>query len=249
MEVRGLENSELGCGIYRSPCARAKILGLAGLVGSGRSELATTLFGLTPSQSRVLVQGRECRIDSPRDAIRLGIGYLPEDRRRHGVLTDWSIAENISLADLGEVSRFGWIDRGKEDRLATRYVEELAVKTPSIKVAAGALSGGNQQKVALARWLAIGPRILILDEPTQGVDIGAKANIHELIVELAENGMAILLISSELTEILGMSDRIAVMREGTIAGVTEREGATQAAIMALALGHEESLSVRGAGPC
>lgn len=245
LEVHELKNAELGLHNITLTLRAGEILGLAGLVGSGRSELATTLFGLTPSVSRIAVEGRECRISSPRDAIRLGIGYLPEDRRRHGVIADWPIRDNISLADLGAVSHFGWIDSRREDLLAEHYRQELAVKAASIDVPAGALSGGNQQKVALARWLAIKPRILILDEPTQGVDIGSKASIHELIVELAERGLAILLISSELTEILGMSDRVAVMREGTIAGVIGREEATQAKIMALALGHTEDIGSGG----
>jgi rhamnose transport system ATP-binding protein len=177
------------------------------------------------------------RIDSPPDAIDLRIGYLPEDRRQHGVVLEMAVAANASLASLGAVSRHGLIDDGEERRLARRFVEQLRVKTPSLYAETGSLSGGNQQKVALARWLAIEPEVLILDEPTQGVDIGSKSEIHQMMVDLAEKGLAIVMISSELPEILGMSDRIAVMREGTIAGVLPRGEATQESILALALGH------------
>lgn len=243
LEVQNLHNRDVGLKNISLTIRAGEILGLAGLVGSGRSELATTIFGLTPCNSPVLVQGKKFLISSPREAIRLGIGFLPEDRRRHGVLMEWSIAKNVSLADLDAVSGYGLIRAEQEHQLASNYVHELAIKAPSVDVLAGTLSGGNQQKVALARWLAIAPRVLILDEPTQGVDIGSKASIHELIMVLAERGMAILLISSELTEILGMSDRIAVMREGTIAAVMDRESATQSRIMALALGHPENIAV------
>ncbi len=150
------------------------------------------------------------------------IGYVPEDRRQHGMVMPMPIAANISLAKFDAVSRHGLIDIKAENALARDYVEPLRVKTPSHPSEAGSLSGGNQQKVALARWLAIQPGILILDEPTQGVDVGSKSEIHRLIVDLAEQGLAILMISSELPEILGMSDRIAVMHAGRIAGVLAR---------------------------
>jgi len=175
------------------------------------------------------------RIGSPLEAIQLGIGYVPEDRRRHGVMLEMSITENTSLASLGAVSSHGLIDRAAERRLAESHVERLRIKTPSVSTDVGALSGGNQQKVALARWLSIEPGILILDEPTQGVDVGAKAEIHALIHELAERGLAIMMISSDLPEVLSMSDRIAIMHAGTVNGVLDRAGATQDRIMALAL--------------
>jgi len=217
---------------------RGEILGLAGLVGAGRTELAETLFGLTPADGgEILLHGRAVRIDSPPDAIELRIGYLPEDRRQHGVVLEMAVAANTSLASLGAVSHHGLIDAGEERRLARRFVEQLRVKTPSLYAETGSLSGGNQQKVALARWLAIEPEMLILDEPTQGVDIGSKSEIHQMMGDLAEKGLAIVMISSELPEILGMSDRIAVMREGTIAGILPRGEATQESILALALGH------------
>jgi rhamnose transport system ATP-binding protein len=213
-----------------------EILGVAGLVGSGRTQLAETLFGLTPADSgEISVSGTSVRITSPAQAIDLGIGYVPEDRRRHGVVLELPIAANTSLASLKIVARNGLIDRNKERALAVRYLHQLRIKATSVYSETGLLSGGNQQKVALARWLAIDPKILILDEPTQGVDVGAKAEIHGLMMDLAERGLAIIMISSELPEILGMSDRIAVMHQGTIAGVLSREEATQQKILSLAV--------------
>jgi ABC-type sugar transport system ATPase subunit len=170
----------------------------------------------------------------------LGIGYLPEDRRQHGLVLDMGVAENISMASLQEVSRWGLIQREKEIKQAESYIHSLSIKVSGASIPAQTLSGGNQQKVALARWMATHPRIMILDEPTQGVDVGAKAEIHDLIVQMAERGVAIILISSELPEILGMCDRIAVFREKTIAGFLSQEEATQARIMALALGHSNT---------
>jgi rhamnose transport system ATP-binding protein len=217
---------------------RGEILGLAGLVGAGRTELAETLFGLTPAEGgEIRLNGKTVRIGSPSDAIGQKIGYLPEDRRQHGVVLEMAIAANVSMASLGAVSRSGLIDDGAERLLARRFVDQLRVKTPSLYAETGSLSGGNQQKVALARWLAIEPEVLIVDEPTQGVDIGSKSEIHRRIVDLAEKGMAMIMISSELPEILGMSDRIAVMRGGKIAGILSRAEATQERVLALALGH------------
>jgi rhamnose transport system ATP-binding protein len=215
-----------------------EILGIAGLVGSGRTEFAEALFGLAPAGGEVVLRGQTVRIDSPGDAIRLGIGYVPEDRRQHGVVLEMPIAHNATLACLGEVSRRGMVDGAREREVARRYVKELQIKTSSLYAEAGSLSGGNQQKVALARWLAIRPSVLILDEPTQGVDVGSKAEIHRLMGELAERGVAILMISSELPEILGMSDRIAVMHGGRVAGLLARGEATQARVLSLALGTE-----------
>jgi rhamnose transport system ATP-binding protein len=231
IELRGVRGVSLA---VRS----GEILGLAGLVGSGRTELAETIFGLTPDdRGEIVLRGRAGRIGSPAEAIALGIGYVPEDRRQHGVVLQMPICANASLATLRSVSRRGLIDGAEENELARSYVGQLSIKTRSIFAEAGSLSGGNQQKVALARWLAIRPRVLILDEPTQGVDVGSKSEIHKLIVDLAEQGLAILMISSELPEILGMSDRIAVMHEGAITGILERAEATPQKILALALGH------------
>jgi rhamnose transport system ATP-binding protein len=201
-----------------------EIVGLAGLVGSGRTELAQTIFGLVPLDSgEIVLNGRRVDVQSPSAAITAGIGYLPEDRKQHGVVPEMAVDENVSLANLNAVSRTGLIDRDRERTLAQQYVEQLRIKTSSVASDVESLSGGNQQKVALARWLAISPTVLILDEPTQGVDVGSKSEIHALMQELAERGLAVLMISSELPEILGMSDRVAVMRGGTIAGVLSRE--------------------------
>jgi rhamnose transport system ATP-binding protein len=216
---------------------KGEILGIAGLVGSGRTQLAETIFGMTPASSgSILIDGQPVKIASPADAIRRGIGYVPEDRPRHGAILEMSIAANISLASLDQVSHRGLIDRAEEFALAVGFVERLRIKTPSVELETGALSGGNQQKVALARWLAIRPAVLILDEPTQGVDVGSKSEIHALMADLAERGLAIVMISSELPELLGMSDRIAVMHGGTLCGTLDRKEATQQRILAMALG-------------
>jgi rhamnose transport system ATP-binding protein len=213
-------------------------VGLAGLVGAGRTELARVLFGLTPAESgEILLRGKSVTIDAPSRAVELGIAYLPEDRRRHGVILDLPVAANTTLAVLRRISRFGWLNFRRERALAADYVGRLSIKTASVDAPVGHLSGGNQQKVALARWLAAEPSVIILDEPTQGIDVGAKAEIHRLMGDLAEKGLAILMISSELPEILGMSDRIVVMHAGRIAGILDRSDATQERVLSLALGH------------
>jgi rhamnose transport system ATP-binding protein len=237
LEARRLRCSERGLHDVSFSVRRGEILGLAGLVGSGRTELAETLFGLSAADGgEILLGGQTVRIGSPSDAIARGIGYLPEDRRQHGAVLEMSVASNTSLASLDTISRQGLIDEAQERNLARTYVKRLRVKTPSLYAETGSLSGGNQQKVALARWLAIRPIALILDEPTQGVDVGSKSEIHQMMVDLAEQGLAIVMISSELPEILGMSDRIAVMHAGTIAGTLGRAEATQERVLALALG-------------
>jgi rhamnose transport system ATP-binding protein len=218
-----------------------EIVGLSGLVGAGRSELARTIFGLTPcDKGEIRVRGQSVRINSPADAIRNGIAYVPEDRRRHGVVLEMPVSENVTLAALDNLSRFGTLDFRRERELAADYTKRLGVKTASLRSLVSTLSGGNQQKVALSRWLLTKPTLLILDEPTQGIDVGAKSEIHELMTELAEQGVAILMISSELPEILGMSDRIAVMHGGTIAGVLDRSEATPERVLARALGQQTS---------
>jgi rhamnose transport system ATP-binding protein len=238
LELRGVGSAAAGVRDVSLTVRSGEILGLAGLVGSGRTQLAETIFGLTPAdRGEILLRGKPVRITAPSDAIARGIGYVPEDRRQHGVVLEMPIAVNTSLACLDAVSRRGFVDHARERELAQSYVGRLRIKAPSIYAEAGSLSGGNQQKVALARWLAIRPSLLILDEPTQGVDVGSKSEIHKLIVDLAEQGLAILMISSELPEILGMSDRIAVMHEGTITGILARAEATPQKILALALEH------------
>ena len=177
------------------------------------------------------------RFGHPSEAINVGIAYLPEDRRKHGVVLDLPISANITLASLKQLSGMSGMDFGREKAVAAEYTRRLGVKTPTIHNAVSTLSGGNQQKVALSRWLMTKPSVLILDEPTQGIDVGAKSEIHSLMMEIAEQGVAILMISSELPEILGMSDRIAIMRGGTIARIFDRSEATQDKILAVALGH------------
>ena len=238
LSVRDLSNARTGVRGVSLSVRRGEILGLAGLVGSGRTQLAETIFGLTPATGgEIAIAGASVAIASPADAIDRGIAYVPEDRRQHGVVLEMSVAANATLASLPAVSRNGLINREVEHASAQRYVNELRIKASSVDAEVGSLSGGNQQKVALARWLATGPSVLILDEPTQGVDVGSKAEIHRLMQDLAERGMAIIMISSELPEILGMSDRIAVMHAGTIVATIERGAATAANIMAAALGH------------
>ena len=215
-----------------------EIVGIAGLVGAGRTEFARSVFGLdTADAGEILLHGKSIKHTHPRDAIRNKIAYLPEDRRKHGVILDLPISENITLASLKILSSFSGMNFKKEREIAAEYTRRLGVKTQSIHDSVATLSGGNQQKVALSRWLITKPSVLILDEPTQGIDVGAKSEIYELMTELAEQGVAILMISSELPEILGMSDRIAVMCGGTIVKILERRDATQAEVLALALGH------------
>jgi rhamnose transport system ATP-binding protein len=248
LDVRNLSHRRTGVADVSFSVRQGEILGLAGLVGSGRTQLAEILFGLTPADAgEIRVRGEKgakkgakdgpktVRLTSPQDAIDAGIAYVPEDRRQHGVVLEMSVAANASLASLGAVSSRGLIDRGREQAAAEHYVGTFRIKTPSVAVDVGTLSGGNQQKVALARWLSTNPSILILDEPTQGVDVGSKAEIHGLMQTLAERGLAIIMISSEMPEILGMSDRIAVMRAGRIRSVLDRADATQASVLALAL--------------
>jgi rhamnose transport system ATP-binding protein len=238
LELHNVSSHAAGVHHVTLSVRRGEILGIAGLVGSGRTQLAETIFGLTPADSgEIRLRGESIVIDSPSVAIRRGIGYVPEDRPRHGAILEMSIAANTSLASLRKVASHGLIDRSRERGLAESFVKQLRIKTPSVDIETGALSGGNQQKVALARWLAIDPAVLILDEPTQGVDVGSKAEIHSLMADLAERGLAIVMISSELPELLGMSDRIAVMHAGTIRGTLDRKDATQQAILSLALGH------------
>jgi rhamnose transport system ATP-binding protein len=237
-ELRGFGSRAAGIRSIDLALHAGEIVGVAGLVGAGRTELAKTIFGLTaPDAGEMLLRGRPITIRHPCEAIDYGIAYLPEDRRRHGVVLDFPISANITLASLKRLSGLTGMNFGKEKKIAAEYTRRLGVKTSAIYNAVSTLSGGNQQKVALSRWLVTQPSVLILDEPTQGVDVGAKAEIHELMTELAEQGVAILMISSEMPEILGMCDRIAVMNAGTIVKVFDRADATQDGILSVALGH------------
>ena len=237
LEVEHLSSADAGITDVSLTVRRGEIVGVAGLVGAGRTELARVLFGLARRDSgRVRLAGRDVHPRTPSEAIAAGIAYLPEDRRRHGVVLDLPVAANLTLASLGRVSRHGWLDRGAERRAARRLVDALAVRTASLDTPVALLSGGNQQKVALGRWLVAPPALLILDEPTQGVDVGAKAEIHRLIGDLAAQGMGVLMISSELPEVLGMSDRILVMRRGRMVAAMDRAGADAESVMAAAFG-------------
>jgi rhamnose transport system ATP-binding protein len=216
-----------------------EILGLAGLVGAGRTELAQTLFGLTPADAgEIKLCGQKVVIDKPQTAVAHGIGYVPEDRRRHGVILEMPIAANVTMAIHDRIFPGGWLRSTEERQLTLDFIRDLDVKTAGPQAAGGSLSGGNQQKIALARWLATKPEVLILDEPTQGVDVGAKSEIYRIIRQLAAEGLAVLMISSDLPEVLGMSDRIAVMRGGTIVAEFPR-GAEAHDVMAAALGQKQ----------
>ena len=214
-----------------------EIVGLAGLMGAGRSEVASALFGLErPSHGRIVLRGTPVEVRSPAHAIGLGIGYVPEDRKRQGLVLSASGLHNTSLPILDRLSRFRWIRRARERSLAREYFDRLRVRTPSLDATVAGLSGGNQQKIVLAKWLAANSQILILDEPTRGVDVGAKAEIHALVGELASRGTAILVISSELPEVISLSDRIVVLRSGRVAGEIPRRDATEDSVLRLMAG-------------
>jgi len=216
-----------------------EVFGLAGLVEAGRTELARILFGMTPADAGTIrLRDHRVAISSPREAVELGIAYVPEDRRRHGVVLEMPVEQNMTMAIHRRLFRGGWLRFGAERTLALGYIRDLAVKTSGPEAPVGSLSGGNQQKVSLARWLATQPEVLILDEPTQGVDVGAKSEIHRIIRRLARKGLAVLLISSDLPEVLGMSDRIGVMRGGRLTAVLPGD-ATAATVMSAALGQVE----------
>ncbi len=219
-----------------------EIVGLAGLVGAGRTELARVLFGLTPADSGDLyLNGQRLTINSPRAAVARGIAYVPEDRRRHGVILEMPVAHNMTMAIHARIFPGSWLRFGAERDLAQEFMANLAIKAYGPDAPGASLSGGNQQKVSLARWLAAKPKLLILDEPTQGVDVGAKREIHKIIRQLAEDGLGVLMISSDLPEVLGMSDRIAVMRGGTLTAVLPGHCAAHD-VMAAALGQTTQLN-------
>ena len=214
-----------------------EVLGLAGLVGAGRSEVAQAIFGLDAAATgKIAISAQEVRIESPQAALQLGIGLLPEDRKRQGLVLSMNCRENTSLAALPQLSRLGFIRKSREQTLAEDYIDQLRVKTPGLEASISGLSGGNQQKIALAKWLVRHCRILIVDEPTRGVDVGAKAEIHHLLDTLACQGVAILLISSELPEIMNLSRRIVVLREGIQMGELNRSEFSQPALMRLMAG-------------
>jgi rhamnose transport system ATP-binding protein len=220
---------------------KGEVLGLAGLVGAGRTEVARSLFGLLPAEKgEVKVAGKPAAIRSPGDAMRLGLALVPEDRQHHGALLPMSLEENAALSVLPRISPLGWV-RDKLARTMTEgWIQKLSVRCRDAEQPIRELSGGNQQKIVLAKWLETNPQILILDEPTRGIDVGAKSEVHRLVAELAEKGVAVLLISSDLPEVLTMCDRVLVMREGRIVRELTRQEATSEAIIAAASGLTEA---------
>jgi rhamnose transport system ATP-binding protein len=213
-------------------------VGFAGLVGAGRTNVALALFGIDPPDAgEIIFDGQAVVIDSPSQATELGLAYVPENRREHGLVMPMSIAANITVPILKQyLGRFGLVDFIRENETAEQYRSRLSIRTDSVRLQASKLSGGNQQKVVLSKWLNTKPRLLILDEPTRGIDIGAKAEVHSIINDLAKQGLGIILISSDLPEVLAMSDRILVMREGRQMGIFEQKTTDQETVMTAAMG-------------
>lgn len=219
--------------------APGEVLGVAGLVGAGRSEVARAIFGVEEAlEAEVALDGKTLRITEPQDAISHGIYLVPEDRRLSGLIVDFNVRENISLPNLDSYSSAKIINFGKEAKAAAEAIKAINIKTPNAEMRAANLSGGNQQKVVLAKWLTFRPRVLIFDEPTRGIDVGAKSEIYELIRGLAAKGVSVIVISSEMEEVLGISDRIAVMHEGRLTGILNRAEFSEEAVMRLATGTE-----------
>ena len=239
LALRGVGCRAAGVSDVSFEVRAGEVFGLAGLVGAGRTELARVLFGLTPADAgEIRLNGQSVVLRSPPDAVAHGIAYVPEDRRRHGVVLDLPIAHNLTMAIHRKIFPGAWLRFGAERGLALDFIRDLAVKCSGPDAPGGSLSGGNQQKVSLARWLATKPRLLILDEPTQGVDVGAKSEIHRIIRRLAKDGLAVILISSDLPEVIGMSDRIGVMRGGTLRAILPGKSDPHT-VMAAALGPAE----------
>ncbi len=216
---------------------RGEILGLAGLVGAGRTEVARVLFGIDRAESgEIWLKGKKVHIRSPQHAMDNGIAYVPEDRHQQGLIMNFSIAANVTLPILQQVSRLGLIYPRREQKIAAEYSRQLRVRSTGVEQLVNTLSGGNQQKVVLSKWLATNPSVLILDEPTRGIDVGAKAEVHRIISDLAGSGLAIILISSELPEVLAMADQVIVLHEGRVTGAFARSEATQERVMFAATG-------------
>lgn len=236
LRVEGLSRKGAFEGIGFS-LAAGEVLGISGLVGAGRTEVAKAIFGADPlDEGRIFIDGQPVKIRSPQDAIRLGIGLAPEDRKIEGLVQLLSVEENINIASMESVSKKGIIGMEKMKQVAEQFASSMRIVTPNVKQQVMNLSGGNQQKVVLAKWLASRSRIIILDEPTRGIDVGAKVEVYHLINRLVKEGVGVLMISSELPELLAMSDRILVMREGKLAGELSRAEATQEKIIAYAAG-------------
>ena len=216
-----------------------EVLGVSGLMGAGRTEIMQAIFGNMPNVTgQLFLDGKEIKNKNPQQAIQNGIGFITEDRKVEGLMLEESIMKNISLANLGRISNGGVINKKKEQELVNKGIEELRIRCFGPQHECNNLSGGNQQKVIFAKWIYTNPKVLILDEPTRGVDIGAKKEIYNIINELAAKGVAIIMVSSELPEVLGMSDRVMVVREGEVRGILNKEEANQESIMTLATGGE-----------
>lgn len=238
IKVKGLRTRRYPDQAISFDVRKGEILGFAGLVGAGRSDAAQAIFGVeVPVGGSVTIDGKVIRINSANDAIRNGIFLIPEDRRNSGLILDIPIRENITLPALSRYSSNGLVSKAAETNKAKEMCERLNVKAPSVESKAANLSGGNQQKVVLAKWLSLEPKILIFDEPTRGIDVGAKSEIYQLMRDLAKSGVAIVMISSDMEEVIGESDRVAVMHEGSITGILNRDEANEEAIMRLAVGH------------
>ncbi|WP_203363410.1 sugar ABC transporter ATP-binding protein [Bacillus sp. REN10] len=236
LEVKGLTRKEVFEHVSFS-VRSGEIVGVSGLMGAGRTEIMRAIFGLDSiDQGEIFLNGKKVTIQTPDQAVKLGIGFITEDRKDEGLVLDFSIRENIALPNLASFSPKGLIDQKSEQEFVDLLIRRLTIKTESAETSAKHLSGGNQQKVVLAKWIGIGPKVLILDEPTRGVDVGAKREIYKLMNELTDRGVAVIMVSSELPEILGMSDRILVVHEGKISGELSKIEATQEKIMTLATG-------------
>jgi ABC-type sugar transport system ATPase subunit len=248
LEVEGLTRT----GEFRdvSFAVRAgEILGFAGLVGAGRTEIARVLFGIDqPTAGQIRLDGRPIHYANPSAALRAGIAYVPEDRHQDGLVLDFSIADNVTLPILSRLFPRLFIRHATEQTIAEGYAERLRIRTTGVEQLVQALSGGNQQKVVIAKWLATRPRVLILDEPTRGVDIGAKVEVHRIISDLAATGLAIILISSDLPEVLAMSDRILVLHEGRVTSEIARQDATEELVMFAATGQVAESQAQGTTP-
>jgi ABC-type sugar transport system ATPase subunit len=247
LRVTGLNRrpllKDIGFSLYAG-----EITGMAGLIGAGRTELCRALFGVDAIDSgEVLIDGRRAGIHDPREAVRKGLALIPEDRQRNGLATALPIAFNTTMAGLGQVSRFGILDLAAERRIAIENGQKLRIRMESPKQLAGRLSGGNQQKVVISKWLTSGARVFLFDEPTRGIDVGAKVEVFEVMDRLARSGAAVLMVSSEMSELVQVADRILVMRQGRISGELPR-GATQNAIMRLAAFEKESGILNGENP-
>ena len=247
MSVKGLGRqavfSDVSFDVYRG-----EVLGFAGLIGAGRTDVALALFGINPADTgQIVLEGEEVKIHSPEQAMKLGVAYVTEDRRQLGLVLPMSVITNISLPTLPRyLNALGLVRRGQEAATAAEFQERLSIRTPSLNGEVAKLSGGNQQKVMLSKWLNANPKLLILDEPTRGIDVSAKAEVHHMISDLAAQGLGVIMISSDLPEVLAMSDRVLVMREGRQMGIFDRAEATEEKVMAAAMGQTNASSIENA---